>query len=113
MDGMTSSTPASPPAVGLAGELAGVAAYLERHGDLPTTAGTVRRIARQVAALEAAVAAPAAVVRVFRDGDMWCAMVGSNLQEGRAGFGVSPMAALDELAVYLAGSPWPEGPIDG
>jgi hypothetical protein len=29
----------------------------------------------------------------FRDGDAWCALYGDNLQDGIAGFGVSPDAA--------------------
>lgn len=29
-------------------------------------------------------------VRVFKDGDAWCALYGVNLQEGVAGFGATP-----------------------
>lgn len=29
-----------------------------------------------------------------RDGDQWCALFGSNLQDGVAGFGKSPAAAM-------------------
>lgn len=28
--------------------------------------------------------------KLFKDGDMWCALLGENLQEGVAGFGVCP-----------------------
>lgn len=34
-------------------------------------------------------------VRVFRDGNAWCALSGPNLQEGRAAFGATPRQALD------------------
>ena len=29
-------------------------------------------------------------VRVFKDGDSWCALYGSNIQEGVCGFGETP-----------------------
>jgi hypothetical protein len=32
-------------------------------------------------------------VRVFPDGDMWCALYGGNIQEGVCGFGVTPAKA--------------------
>lgn len=32
------------------------------------------------------------------DGNMWCALLGTNLQEGLAGFGPTPQEALVELA---------------
>jgi hypothetical protein len=32
--------------------------------------------------------------QVFKDGDMWCALHGENLQEGIAGFGDTPAKAL-------------------
>lgn len=31
------------------------------------------------------------------DGDMWCALLGENLQEGVAGFGDTPQEALEKL----------------
>lgn len=38
-------------------------------------------------------------VKVFKDGDSWCALVGANLQDGIAGFGVTPSGALMDLMV--------------
>lgn len=32
--------------------------------------------------------------KLFRDGDMWCALLGENLQEGVAGFGENPAKAM-------------------
>jgi hypothetical protein len=32
--------------------------------------------------------------KVFMDGNLWCALYGENLQEGVAGFGDSPAAAM-------------------
>lgn len=49
-----------------------------------------------------------ATVRVFLDGDSWCALVGPDLQDGVAGFGVTPAHALTDLAENLIGNPWPE-----
>jgi len=44
----------------------------------------------------AAHSTPSAVFkpRVFIDGDQWCALYGANLQDGVAGFGDSPAAAM-------------------
>jgi hypothetical protein len=36
-------------------------------------------------------------IRVYRDGDAWCALVGDDLQSGIAEFGVSPEAAVRHL----------------
>jgi len=36
-------------------------------------------------------------IRVYRDGDAWCALVGGNLQSGIAEFGASPEAAVRYL----------------
>ena len=35
--------------------------------------------------------------RVYKDGDSWCALYGENLQDGVAGFGVSPQAACEDF----------------
>ena len=32
--------------------------------------------------------------KIFRDGDQWCVLYGDNLQEGIAGFGDTPRAAI-------------------
>jgi hypothetical protein len=37
------------------------------------------------------------IVRIYRDGDKICALVGENLQEGYAGFGETEADALKEL----------------
>lgn len=54
--------------------------------------------------------APSDAVQVFRDGNMWCALVGLDIQSGCAGFGVTPAHALTDLAANLLNesSPWPE-----
>ena len=36
-------------------------------------------------------------IRIFPDGDMWCALIGPDLQEGVAGFGTTPEQALHTL----------------
>lgn len=35
--------------------------------------------------------------RLFIDGNQWCALFGDNLQDGVAGFGVSPYAAMNDF----------------
>ena len=37
--------------------------------------------------------------RLSIDGDQWCALYGDNLQDGVAGFGVSPAAAMHAFDV--------------
>lgn len=44
-------------------------------------------------------------VELSIDGNKWCALVGENLQEGAAGFGDGPMAALRALCDELAAEP--------
>ena len=39
------------------------------------------------------------VIRVFKDGNQWCAMIGDNLQIGVCGFGDVPLVALCNLAI--------------
>jgi hypothetical protein len=41
-------------------------------------------------------------IKVFKEGNQWCALLGDNLQEGKAGFGNTKSLALAELAVGLA-----------
>ena len=36
--------------------------------------------------------------RLFLDGDMWCCLLGEDIQEGVAGFGKSRMAAITAFA---------------
>jgi len=36
-------------------------------------------------------------IRLFPDGDVWCALIGPDLQEGVAGFGATPEKALHTL----------------
>lgn len=40
------------------------------------------------------------------DGDQWCALLGTDLQSGYAGFGSTPSDALRELARQLDVAPW-------
>ena len=44
-------------------------------------------------------------IRVCLDGDTWCALIGENLQVGIAGFGDSPLNALDSLVDALRVTP--------
>lgn len=46
------------------------------------------------------------VTQVFLDGNQWCALLGENIQEGIAGFGLSPKEALESLAGELEETPW-------
>lgn len=41
-------------------------------------------------------------IQLFVDGDMWCALIGPNLQEGIAGFGPTRAEALVDLAKAIA-----------
>lgn len=45
-------------------------------------------------------------IDVFMDGDKWCCLLGENLQEGRAGFGDSPIEALEDLCAALRQEPY-------
>ena len=56
-------------------------------------------IAENVARVIDAYAAPSAVYRpsLKMDGDQWCALYGDNLQDGIAGFGDTPAAAMREF----------------
>lgn len=49
-----------------------------------------------ISIVEGAWSAPSAVYRprLMADGDRWCALYGDNLQEGVAGFGDTPWAAM-------------------
>jgi hypothetical protein len=42
----------------------------------------------------------------YEDGDNWCARVGPNLQEGRSGFGDTPMKALRALVDDIGHDGW-------
>lgn len=35
--------------------------------------------------------------RISKDGDQWCVLYGENLQEGVAGFGNTPMEAIQDF----------------
>lgn len=43
--------------------------------------------------------------KVFMDGDKWCALYGDNLQDGVAGFGVSPSKAMYDFDTNWSKSP--------
>lgn len=49
--------------------------------------------------IEIAYTRPHAVMRpnLFMDGNQWCAMYGQNIQDGVAGFGDSPVAAMQDF----------------
>ena len=36
-------------------------------------------------------------IRVFKDGDMYCALIGENLESGMGGFGITPVDAIRDL----------------
>ena len=40
-------------------------------------------------------------IRLMQDGNQWCALIGTNLQEGIAGFGKEPWLALTSLCGEL------------
>ena len=40
-------------------------------------------------------------IRVFMDGDKWCALVGLNLQHGVSGWGDTKEAAIADLAKIM------------
>jgi len=42
-----------------------------------------------------------ALIELFRDGDQWCALLGGNIQDGKAGFGPTKATALEALAEEL------------
>lgn len=42
-------------------------------------------------------------LKIFLDGNKWCALYGENLMEGTAGFGDTPIEALEEF-----GKAWSE-----
>lgn len=46
-------------------------------------------------------------IRIYPDGDSWCALLGADLQEGVAGFGDSPLEAIAQLMIVL-GAEFPE-----
>lgn len=46
------------------------------------------------------------IVEISLDGNMWCALVGSNPQEGLAGFGQSPVEAIRALCDELEQHTW-------
>jgi len=35
--------------------------------------------------------------KIDKDGDMYCCLLGENLQKGIAGFGITPMVAINEF----------------
>jgi hypothetical protein len=46
------------------------------------------------------------IVRLYPDGDEWCALIGINIVEGTVGFGTNPMAALQNLRSQLPQDQW-------
>jgi len=45
-------------------------------------------------------------IDISHDGDKWCALVGDNIQEGIAGFGETPLEALEALINEFRTTPW-------
>ena len=46
------------------------------------------------------------VIEISLDGDQWCALVGANIQEGVAGFGLTPLEALEALCREFREAPY-------
>jgi hypothetical protein len=46
------------------------------------------------------------MIRVFMDGDKWCALLGDDLQSGLAGFGDTPAEALQQLVWEIERYGW-------
>ena len=46
------------------------------------------------------------MIDVFMDGNLWCALLGDNLQDGLAGFGETPAEALRSLADEIERIGW-------
>jgi hypothetical protein len=42
-------------------------------------------------------------IKLFPDGDQWCALLGENLQEGVCGFGSTPIEALQAFLRVVDG----------
>ena len=36
-------------------------------------------------------------IEIFKDGDMWCALIGKDLESGIGGFGITPVDAIRNL----------------
>jgi hypothetical protein len=47
------------------------------------------------------------VVRLVKDGDRWCALIGPDPQRGLMGTGLNPVSALVNLTVRCAKKRWP------
>jgi hypothetical protein len=45
-------------------------------------------------------------IRLFRDGDKWCALIGPNAAEGIMGWGFRPDSALHDLAALIGIGKW-------
>ena len=45
------------------------------------------------------------LIRVFKDGDMWCALVGKDIMEGIAGFSETLTGAVRNLADAIEEEP--------
>jgi len=46
------------------------------------------------------------IIEISLDGDLWCALVGPNIQAGIAGFGDSPLEALENLCREFKDTPY-------
>ena len=36
-------------------------------------------------------------ISIFKDGNMWCALIGKDLESGIGGFGITPVDAIRDL----------------
>ena len=39
-------------------------------------------------------------IRIFKDGDQWCALIGEDLENGIGGFGITPVKAIEDLCFH-------------
>ena len=46
------------------------------------------------------------IIEISLDGDMWCALVGANIQDGVVGFGDTPLEALEALCQEFKENPY-------
>lgn len=63
------------------------------------SAESIRSSAESIRSSAAQHERPSAIYRpsLSIDGDQWCALYGDNLQDGVAGFGLSPAAAMEDF----------------
>lgn len=46
------------------------------------------------------------IIKIYKDGNEWCALIGPDLSVGYAGFGSTPLDALKSLTKWLGFEEW-------